>query len=265
MGDLDSFNDAILAVLECPVCTEYMSPPIFQCKTGHKLCSRCRPQLSVCPTCKETCLDLRNYVAEELAEKLMYPCVNEDAGCRAKLQLRAMARHNAECPCRLYDCLGADCDWRGRAPEMLQHLKGSHGMAWMTAQNPHLYYDRFDLSSDFYERDAIDAFGQLFWYHFRRDAEKRRVFVAVQFVGDEKRASEYRYQVFLFSPDGKQWVDFVNVTHKDTVSFDQIIDSKKCCCVDFELVEDLLDDDLTLKFRINLCESQNSSISNAVM
>ncbi|KAJ8891767.1 hypothetical protein PR048_004320 [Dryococelus australis] len=263
--NLESFNDTLLTLLECPICTEFMSPPIFQCKNGHKLCAECKPLLTECPSCKEKNLDSRNFVAEELAEKLMYPCVNVDAGCQIKIQLNSMAKHSAVCPHRLHNCLESSCKWQGRTQEMLEHLKGTHNMAWMTAANPHLYYDNFDLSTDFEEHDAIDAFEELFLFHFKRDATKRRLFVAVQYVGSEEAAMNYRYQVFILSADGAKWVDFVSSTHKDTVSFEEIMNSKKCLCVDFEVIEDLLDTDLNLKFKINLSDLKNSAIINTDM
>lgn len=44
-ADLASF-------FECPVCFEYVLPPILQCPSGHLVCSNCRPKLSCCPTCR---------------------------------------------------------------------------------------------------------------------------------------------------------------------------------------------------------------------
>lgn len=44
--------DELQALLECPVCTETVLPPIYQCKNGHLLCSNCRPKLNNCPTCR---------------------------------------------------------------------------------------------------------------------------------------------------------------------------------------------------------------------
>nr|GEW99952.1 E3 ubiquitin-protein ligase SINAT2 [Tanacetum cinerariifolium] len=40
-------------LLECPVCTTIMSPPIYQCPNGHTLCSICKFQVkSCCPICR---------------------------------------------------------------------------------------------------------------------------------------------------------------------------------------------------------------------
>ena len=39
--------------LECPVCLEEASSPIFMCSQLHLVCSSCRPQLTQCPECRQ--------------------------------------------------------------------------------------------------------------------------------------------------------------------------------------------------------------------
>ena len=39
--------------LECPVCFEIASAPIFMCQDSHLICGKCMPKLSVCPECRE--------------------------------------------------------------------------------------------------------------------------------------------------------------------------------------------------------------------
>lgn len=42
----------LASLFECPVCFDYVLPPILQCQSGHLVCSNCRPKLSCCPTCR---------------------------------------------------------------------------------------------------------------------------------------------------------------------------------------------------------------------
>ena len=44
----------LASLFECPVCFDYVLPPILQCQSGHLVCSSCRPKLSCCPTCRGT-------------------------------------------------------------------------------------------------------------------------------------------------------------------------------------------------------------------
>ena len=38
--------------LECPVCLETASSPIYSCQENHLICSSCRPMVKLCPECR---------------------------------------------------------------------------------------------------------------------------------------------------------------------------------------------------------------------
>ena len=53
---LESINLKISAKeveLECPVCLETASSPIYMCQEQHLVSSSCRPKISTCPECRE--------------------------------------------------------------------------------------------------------------------------------------------------------------------------------------------------------------------
>jgi hypothetical protein len=56
--------------LECPVCLDYMEPPITMCSSGHSVCRACKPRLFCCPTCRQPLLGIRNFALESLAREL---------------------------------------------------------------------------------------------------------------------------------------------------------------------------------------------------
>ena len=59
---LDSINLKISAKeeeLECPVCLETSSAPIYMCLEQHLICSSCRPRITTCPECREPYTDGR--------------------------------------------------------------------------------------------------------------------------------------------------------------------------------------------------------------
>lgn len=51
VSSLSSSTD-LASLFECPVCFDYVLPPILQCQSGHLVCTNCRPKLSCCPTCR---------------------------------------------------------------------------------------------------------------------------------------------------------------------------------------------------------------------
>merc|ERR1712037_154473 len=58
--------------LECPVCLEVSTAPIFSCDEQHLICSDCRPKVSICPECREAYPDKprRHRYAEKAAKEL---------------------------------------------------------------------------------------------------------------------------------------------------------------------------------------------------
>ena len=57
--------------LECPVCFEVASSPIFMCSEDHLVCSVCRPLVSQCPECREVYTGFRRHrFAEKAAVEL---------------------------------------------------------------------------------------------------------------------------------------------------------------------------------------------------
>ncbi|XP_020682759.1 E3 ubiquitin-protein ligase SINAT2 isoform X2 [Dendrobium catenatum] len=48
-----SSTSSVHELLECPICTNSMYPPIYQCPNGHTLCSNCKLRVhNQCPTCR---------------------------------------------------------------------------------------------------------------------------------------------------------------------------------------------------------------------
>ena len=58
-------ND-LASLFECPVCFDYVLPPILQCQSGHLVCANCRPKLTCCPTCRGTLGNIRNLGMEKV-------------------------------------------------------------------------------------------------------------------------------------------------------------------------------------------------------
>lgn len=66
-GGGDAAMSADLAsFFECPVCFDYVLPPILQCQSGHLVCSSCRTKLTCCPTCRGSLGNIRNLAMEKV-------------------------------------------------------------------------------------------------------------------------------------------------------------------------------------------------------
>ena len=76
----------LASLFECPVCFDYVLPPILQCHAGHLVCSNCRPKLTCCPTCRgQLGGNIRNLAMEKVASTVMFPCKYSSGGCAAQL------------------------------------------------------------------------------------------------------------------------------------------------------------------------------------
>jgi hypothetical protein len=121
-GSKPAVRQSVFQLLTCPLCREYMRPPITLCQAGHNVCSSCRSSFlfsdgNKCPRCDRPLLDTRNVALETIARGLVYPCRYSSAGCREKLAMDDIVKHHAQCPHRSYDCpLRAleGCKWTGR-------------------------------------------------------------------------------------------------------------------------------------------------------
>jgi E3 ubiquitin-protein ligase SIAH1 len=85
-----------------------MKPPIYQCRRGHSVCAECKERIVRCPTCEWALLNMRNLIADELANKVKYPCRNAFRGCNEKPRLKDMEKHESVCTHRMYHCLVAE-------------------------------------------------------------------------------------------------------------------------------------------------------------
>ncbi|KAG8147895.1 hypothetical protein E2320_022991 [Naja naja] len=48
-GPVSPQHHELTSLFECPVCFDYVLPPILQCQAGHLVCNQCRQKLSCCP------------------------------------------------------------------------------------------------------------------------------------------------------------------------------------------------------------------------
>lgn len=73
----------LTSLFECPVCFDYVLPPILQCQAGHLVCNQCRQKLSCCPTCRGALTpSIRNLAMEKVASAVLFPCkVSSGASC----------------------------------------------------------------------------------------------------------------------------------------------------------------------------------------
>jgi hypothetical protein len=258
---LDSVNNSIISLLECPVCYDYLIPPIRQCKNAHNICSQCKKKITKCPICKEVFLNSRSVLVEQIVEKLLYPCVNSGDGCHEKRSVHDILKHQGECPHRMYECLPGktdSCNWMGRNVDILDHTINIHASkCWMHDVNNVLY--DFNIFEEFEDVQLLSAHDEIFWYNFSCDNVKQKIFLAVQYIGSKERACMFLYEFQLYTDDDEERsIIITNRTHPDTEKASDIYDTGCCIILDFAMLRQYVDNRKRMTFWLRVSRSNTS-------
>lgn len=197
-------NSGLASLFECPVCFDYVLPPILQCHAGHLVCSSCRPKLTCCPTCRgQLGGNIRNLAMEKVASTVMFPCRYQSSGCGLSLLHTDKTDHEETCEFRPYSCPcpGASCKWQGSLEQVMTHLMQVH-KSITTLQGEDIVF----LATDINLPGAVDwvMMQSCFGHHFMLVLEKQekfdghqQFFAIVQLIGTRKQAENFAYRLEL--------------------------------------------------------------------
>lgn len=198
-----SISADLASLFECPVCFDYVLPPILQCQSGHLVCSTCRPKLNCCPTCRGPLGNIRNLAMEKVASTVMFPCKYSSSGCPVSLLHSEKVEHEELCECRPYTCPcpGASCKWQGGLEQVMEHLMVAH-KSITTLQGEDIVF----LATDINLPGAVDwvMMQSCFGHHFMLVLEKQekyeghqQFFAIVQLIGSRKQCENFAYRLEL--------------------------------------------------------------------
>ncbi|KAJ9578936.1 hypothetical protein L9F63_024957 [Diploptera punctata] len=244
----------VINLQECSTCHDTLAPPIYLCVNKHNICRRCKEGLSTCGICNDKILDERNTLAERLAEKLPYPCVNENVGCRQKLPLQELAIHEAVCPHRLYCCVPHQprCRWRGRKFQILEHMKDEHKeLVWIKSYNS-LVYENFDIHTDHQCMHLLSCFKEIFWCHSKRDSKQGKLYEVLQYIGRREKAANYEYEFEFYSKGSNRTAVFKNTVQCENDDVEDIYSSGDCLVLDLKLLQHFITADKKLYYNLKL-------------
>lgn len=196
LSDADMYK-----IMECPVCTKSMYPPIQQCPSGHALCSNCKMKVNnKCPVCKKEIGNIRCLVLEKFAVSLLLPCSNHTLGCQEMLPYYGKEKHESQCIFRPYSCPspGSECSVMGDLPTLLAHLRVSHRVDIQTGSSfSHCYVkqDPCSVADVSWTLSLFNCFNQYFCLHFEAFClGTEPVYMAfLRFIGEESEARKYGY------------------------------------------------------------------------
>lgn len=127
-----------LTELVCPVCFEYMQPPIMLCERGHSICQLCHELMSNCPLCHGKLTCRRSSALEALTTVMRFPCKH----CHHKFLMEDLTSHNCFqtsdsdhspiATCIIGQVYG-ECVWSGSSTDIAAHYAKSHPRNFWTS------------------------------------------------------------------------------------------------------------------------------------
>ena len=223
MEDLSrALGDALLRELECPVCMQYMVPPIRLCTNGHNVCSTCRESVHRCPTCRAKFSKIRNVALENIARSQKYPCANRQNGCLEFFSIEHIAKHHASCVYGKIKCplhLLKMCSWNGLKNNLKGHAKAAHPNYFVEVSSFYIP----QLSETVV---IVSSFGELFTYN--QELHDGRLYGAVQLIGTSSEASEYKCEFILRAANGIEQISKTFLVQGYSEDWETIFNSGKC-------------------------------------
>jgi E3 ubiquitin-protein ligase SIAH1 len=247
MDDLPrAVGEVQLSDLECPVCMEYMVPPIKLCTNGHNICSKCRQRVQRCPTCRAEFLETRNVALENIVRRQKYPCANRQRGCLDRFSIEHIAKHHAGCVYGKIKCpfhLIKTCSWNGLKNDLKEHAKSTH---------PKYFWEGSTFTFPLLSAQSfatVSLFGELFTYFLQK--RNGRCYAAVQLIGTSSEASKYKCVFTLRAANGIEQISKTFLVQGYSENFETIFNSGKCLNLDEETFKSF-DEGNNLKLTITL-------------
>jgi len=229
-----ALDEVLLSDVKCPVCKQYMVPPIKMCTNGHNICSKCTESVQLCPTCRTKFSATRNVALENIARRLKYPCANRQSGCLDKFSIEHIAEHHAvcvygkvKCPLHLYET----CPWNGLKNDLMEHAKTEHPDYVLEQSSIHFPYLSGALA-------VLSCFEELFTCYLQY--REGRYYGAVQLIGPSSEASKYKCEFTLLAENGIEQIRKTFLVQGYSDNFETIFNSGNCFNLDEKTVNNFV-------------------------
>ncbi|KAL5809984.1 hypothetical protein ACOSQ3_026680 [Xanthoceras sorbifolium] len=114
-------------VLDCFICFDPLTIPVFQCENGHVACSSCCSKLgNKCPSCCSPIGHNRCRAIEKVLESVKVICANSKYGCKETMSYSQSHDHEKTCRHAPCSCPLSDCCFVGSSSQLYQHFIGRH-------------------------------------------------------------------------------------------------------------------------------------------
>ncbi|CAH9094655.1 unnamed protein product [Cuscuta epithymum] len=114
-------------VLDCPICFDALTVPVFQCENGHIACSSCCTKIvNKCPSCAWPIGYNRCRAIEKLIECIKLSCRNTKYGCKESVFFTKKSGHESSCIFTPCSCPLRNCSFIGSSEQLYTHFSNRH-------------------------------------------------------------------------------------------------------------------------------------------
>lgn len=254
--DATDFRLLVLKELECPVCFEYMKPPVTVCQSGHNICFSCKPKMHQCPTCRQEFLQTRNLSLENLSRHVMFPCTNRRAGCPEVLVLNLILQHQDVCPFASYRCpfakiSNAFCAHYSPLQLLKTHVLRDHKGNSLEIYGGGKFYGHLSpLTQTANMSKALLVFGELFYVVWK--VIEGEFYCTVMYVGPKCNSSRYCFRFTLTAINKIETISTCMITKSYFEDLDQILKPGNCLAVHYHTIEKFFADENKLPFHLEI-------------
>lgn len=252
MISVDSIEEDILNDLECPVCFEFMVPPIYQCETGHSVCGTCKSNVNECPSCKQFIRETRNFHLERITNRIKYYCKYRDYGCPFITSAKDIKQHEIECKhgpfrCPLYDHIA--CNWKGKFADIMPHIRHSHDDNVLEMEKISVPYEESDFEHADEDCFILQTAGELFKLMYKY--ENRCFYWAVQLIGPFNEARKFFFMLDIIDNKNLNQRFFMKrYCTPLTPKCDAFVEKENYVKIPLDLIECMIDNSLTYRVHI---------------
>ncbi|KAJ4451977.1 hypothetical protein ANN_03461 [Periplaneta americana] len=227
-------DQGLLKELECPLCLNYMKPPIVLCENGHNICKECKPKLSNCATCRSKILQVRNLSLESLARQAVYPCMNFYLGCKEVFHFDDFEEHRDNCVYTATKCLfsrisNRGCKWSGIISDMKEHIKDDHMASDYREVSGSFKTELSNTEPTRGYSQVIFTLNEMFFVLWRFKPDN--FYCAVYYCGPKEKANNFKYKFTVSKKNTKEKLCFSFVTHNLTENVNDILKPGFCACI----------------------------------
>ncbi|VAH70913.1 unnamed protein product [Triticum turgidum subsp. durum] len=207
------------SLLDCPLCSLPLKPPVFQCPAKHAACGPCAANhANKCPACDDGAYE-RDEAADRYLLAVRVPCPNQAYGCGSSVVYCMVGDHRLVCPHAPCRCPELGCGFLCPPPALRAHLAERH--AWPVTGIAYGSVLEVQMQPAEQGRRLLSAEGGE-WLFLLVASERGVKVVRVSSAADEEgpAASWYRCKVWVHAP-----VD-TDTGHMDV----QMLDAKMGSC-----------------------------------